>query len=138
MARIHAASFERPWDEATFATLLSQPGVRAAARDGGFILIRAVADEAEILTLAVAPDARRRGVGQALVEAGAALARMQGASAMHLEVAEDNVAALGLYRRTGFAETGRRPRYYPRETGPAADALILSRNLADALPTVTG
>ena len=96
-----------------------------------FILIRAVLDEAEILTLAVRPEARRKGYARGLVEAAAALARAAGVCQLYLEVAEDNAAALALYRATGFVEVGRRPGYYARVGGPDVAALLLALKLAD-------
>jgi ribosomal-protein-alanine N-acetyltransferase len=131
MADIHASAFERPWDAATFETLCGQPGVAALGDADGFILIRTVVDEAEILTLAIRPEARRRGTGSRLVAAAAQAAREQGAVSLHLEVADDNAAALALYVRAGFVETGRRAGYYPREGRPTAAALLLTLKLAD-------
>lgn len=131
LAEIHAEAFDAPWRAEEFAALCSQSGVRAlCAGAEGFILLRTVADEAEILTLAVRPAARRSGLGRALVAAGAAEALRAGARSLYLEVAQDNTAALALYHRAGFAEAGRRPGYYRRVDGPAADALILVRKLA--------
>ena len=101
---------------------------------GGFILVRTVADEAEILTLAVRPADRRRGIAAGLVARGASVAAAQGASRLFLEVAEDNDAARGLYERAGFVEAGRRPRYYARADGSRTDALILTLNLSGRLP----
>jgi len=129
MAQVHAAAFERPWDAAAFAILLAQPGVEALGDAEGFVLIRMVVDEAEILTLAVAPGARRQGYGRALVEAAAARALAMGAERLFLEVAEDNAPAQDLYRAAGFTEAGRRPGYYARPDGPDAAALLLARNL---------
>lgn len=129
LAELHRSCFAAPWSETEFAALLGQPGVVAAAEAEGFILIRVAADEAEILTLAVRPDARRRGLGRRLVEAGARAAAGRGAARLFLEVAEDNVAARALYGAAGFVEAGRRRAYYPRPEGPAADALILARAL---------
>lgn len=134
LAALHASAFAAPWDAKAFADLLGQPGVFADVAADGFILIRAVADEAEILTLAVRPEARRRGVGARLVEAGADRAAGMGARRLFLEVAEDNAAARGLYARCGFAETGRRKGYYPAEDGGRTDALILALNLTARLP----
>ena len=131
MADIHASAFERPWDAATFDSLCGQPGVAALGDTDGFILIRTVADEAEILTLAVRPETRRQGTGARLVAAGSQAAREQGAVSLHLEVADDNAAALALYGGAGFVETGRRPGYYPREGRPAAAALLLTLKLED-------
>ena len=130
LCEIHATAFERPWDEATFENLCRQAGVLAIGDRDGFVLIRTVADEAEILTLAVRPEARRRGLGADLVRRGADAARARGAMKLHLEVAEDNAAALALYRRSGFVEAGRRKDYYPRPDRPSAAALLLSLNLS--------
>lgn len=131
LASIHAVAFERPWDATAFASLLDQAGVMTLGDADGFILIRTVLDEAEILTLAVRPEARRKGYARALVEAAAAQASEAGAERLHLEVAEDNRAALALYLATGFVEVGRRPGYYARRESPDAAALLLARKLAD-------
>lgn len=129
MAEVHATAFDRPWDAQAFESLCGQAGVLALGDTSGFILIRTAVDEAEILTLAVRPADRRRGRGADLVRTGAEAARARGAARLFLEVAEDNAAALGLYRAAGFTEDGRRRGYYPRPGGPAADALLLSLKL---------
>ncbi len=134
LARIHAAAFSAPWDAAAFEVLLDQTGVFVIEEPDGFILIRAVADEAEILTLAVRPEARRQGLGARLVRHGATAAAGLGATRLFLEVADDNAAALALYIRGGFAEVGRRPGYYARPDGGRQDALILALNLPATLP----
>jgi ribosomal-protein-alanine N-acetyltransferase len=129
LARLHAAAFATPWDESAFGALLAQSGVFAEADEDGFILCRVVADEAEILTVAVHPDARRGGVGTRLVRAAARRASAGGAARLFLEVADDNVAARALYDRAGFVVAGRRKGYYARDNGPRADALIMSLDL---------
>ncbi len=134
LAAIHAAAFDAPWDAAAFESLLGQAGVIVLEQPGGFILLRAVADEAEILTLAVRPSARRQGLGARLVSEGAASAAARGATRLFLEVAGDNAAALALYTGAGFAEVGRRPGYYARSGGDRQDALLLALNLTAALP----
>ena len=128
LARLHATAFEASWDEAAFADLLAQAGAFGLATDDGFILCRTVVDEAEILTLAVRPEARGQSLGLKLVSAAAELAKASGAVSLFLEVAEDNRAARALYRRAGFAEAGRRKAYYKTAKGPV-DALILVLNL---------
>lgn len=133
LAGVHALAFDDPWSAADLAALLASPGVFAlAARDegdlAGFVLCRVAADEAEILTIATAPARRRQGVGRALLEAAAGTASAGGAETVFLEVAEDNAAALGLYRAAGFAPVGRRKGYYSRGAG-AIDALVLRRDL---------
>jgi ribosomal-protein-alanine N-acetyltransferase len=128
MAAIHATCFPtgEAWDATVMAAELGQPGVFGFIdEEGGLILARTAADEAEILTLAVAPLARRRGIGRALVEAAAAHACAMGADRFCLEVSTTNQAAQALYRAAGFVPVGRRLRYYP----DGADALILSRGL---------
>ena len=94
LAAIHTSAFPAPWDAAAFEALLDQPGVLVIEDSEGFILLRAVADEAEVLTLAVRPEARRRGLGARLVREGGAAAAARGATRVFLEVADDNTAAL--------------------------------------------
>ena len=135
LAALHAEAFDAPWDAAAFATLLDQPGVFAIGNDDGFILCRIVVDEAEILTLAVRPAARRGGVGRRLTEAAADLAATGGAETLFLEVAEDNPAAIALYLAAGFEATGRRRGYYARPDGGRCDARLFSLKLIGRLPT---
>ncbi|HYC98924.1 GNAT family N-acetyltransferase [Brevundimonas sp.] len=138
LAAIHAAAFagphDAPWSEAAFTALLEQPGVFPVEATDGFILMRTVADEAEILTLAVRPAARRAGLGGRLVGEGVRAAAARGAVRVFLEVAEDNAAARALYARAGFTEAGRRPGYYAGADGGRRDALLLALNLATPLP----
>lgn len=134
LAAIHAEAFETPWDAASLSALLASPGVFVVAEADGFILIRAVADEAEILTLAVRPPARRGGLGARLVEAAVVRAAALGVERMFLEVAEDNAAARALYARAGFHEAGRRRGYYARADGSREDALVLALNFPRPLP----
>jgi ribosomal-protein-alanine N-acetyltransferase len=133
LAVVHARAFDHGWRAEEIAALIRSPGglglcVREADTVLGFVLVRAIAGQAEILTLAVEPAARRRGIARALITAAMAAARAAGAEAMFLEVAADNAAALGLYAAAGFADVGVRPGYYRRETG-AADARVLRRDL---------
>lgn len=131
LAAIHAEAFAAPWDEAALTELLTSPGVFAVAEEDGFILIRVVLDEAEILTLAVRPSARRAGLGVRLVEAAVMRAAALGAERMFLEVAEGNVAARALYARSGFVEMGRRRGYYSHTDGRREDALTLVLNFPE-------
>ncbi|WP_439470421.1 GNAT family N-acetyltransferase [Brevundimonas sp.] len=134
LAALHATAFDAPWTAAAFAGLLDQFGVFAVESPDGFILMRAIADEAEILTLAVRPEARGRGQGARLVADGAAGASARGADQVFLEVAEDNAPARRLYLRAGFVETGRRPGYYSRPDGSRVAALLFTLNLSARLP----
>lgn len=133
LAEVHTACFPDGWSEDAFITILSMPttfGFALRKSDGSavvaFILCRRAADEAEILTLAVAPPFRRRGLARHLLQTTKAAAAAMGATRVHLEVAADNVAAGALYRGTGFAETGRRGAYYRRAGGKAVDAVLLA------------
>lgn len=128
LAALHGLAFPpgQAWGADAIGLMLGMPGGFGFWRPAeGFVLARVAADESEILTLAVVPPARRRGLGAALMQAAFAAARARGATAMFLEVAETNPAARGLYEGLGFAAAGRRRRYY--EDG--ADALVLRRAL---------
>lgn len=133
LAALHASSFSEPWSAAEIAELLAGPGGFGWVADGdapeGFILARAIAGEAEILTVAVSPSLRRQGLGARLVDAAAQTAVEAGADALFLEVAVDNTAGLALYDRCGFARAGFRPGYYRRASGPPIDAFVLRRDL---------
>jgi ribosomal-protein-alanine N-acetyltransferase len=127
LAAIHAASFTnpRPWSGAEIAALLADRMTFLVGNDHGFALGRAVADEAELLTLAVAPEHRRHGIGTSLLADFLAEARERGAVTVFLEVAADNEAALALYRRHGFSEAGRRRGYYRDSPAGAVDAIVM-------------
>ena len=138
VAALQQACFpEDPWDEASVATLTAPPaGFAVIALDGqdqpvGFVMARVAAEDAEILAIGVLPQARRGGVGRLLVEAALAGCRDLGATALFLEVAEDNQAAWTLYKACGFFSVGRRPGYYKRPDGRVA-ALVLRCNLDGA------
>jgi len=125
---------DEPWDAAAFARILALSGVFGylacpGAEPAGFILARDLGAEAEVLTFGVLPEARRRGIGRALIEAVVGETRRRGVASIVLEVAADNGAARRLYAGCGFLQVGRRPRYY-RRAGTAVDALILRRGIA--------
>jgi [ribosomal protein S18]-alanine N-acetyltransferase len=129
LAAIHAASFPagQAWGADAIGLQLALPGSFGLLDlRGGMLLGRAAGDEAEVLTLAVAPAMRRRGIGANLLQEAKAQAVTRGADAIFLEVAADNAAALALYRREGFAEVGRRRRYY----ADASDALLMRVTLS--------
>ncbi len=138
LARLHAKLFPPGWDEAAFRGFLSDKAVFGFGfRDPklyGFILCRVAADEAEMLTLGVAPAQRRRGAGRALVALAMTEAERRGARQMFLEVGEDNAPARALYESLGFIGVGRRERYYRRGVGGTAEegaALVLRCELCD-------
>jgi len=129
LAAIHAESFDAPWSAQALAELLATPGTFALHLDGGFIVVRVGADEAEILTLAVSRAKRSSGVGANLVRSAAVHAAQHGAKRLFLEVASANKAAQRLYGGLGFGEVGRRRDYYALGSGKFDDALILRCNL---------
>ena len=133
MAALHAAALPPGWSAASIADLMQSPGTETLVfRDGpviGMVMVRTAADEAEILTIAVAAEARRRGTGRALLAAAARGALTQGATRLHLEVASNNETARKFYADAGFIQTGRRACYYP----DGADALLLSHLLLGTL-----
>lgn len=123
MAAIHTASFPpgARWGASAMTLQLMLPGTFGFLEPDGFVLARVAADEAEILTLAVIPTARRTGLASRLLRAALVRAASEGALRMLLEVAEDNVAGRALYARMGFEQVGRRRGYY----GAGTDALVL-------------
>lgn len=135
LAAAHARAFDNSWSAPDIMGLMSAMGGFALLAETeevgvvGFILGRAIGGEAEILTLVTAPDHRRQGVGEALVEVLVEQARTRGADAVYLEVAEDNQAARGLYWKCGFEPAGLRRAYYARGGARPVDALVLRRAL---------
>ncbi len=128
MAVIHAAAFapKDAWSADVFALQLGLPGVYGLLHPaGGMILVRVAADEAEVLTLAVMPAARRDGIATKLLSEATKLAASLGAATIFLEVSVANIAALRLYTGFGFHRAGRRPRYY----SDMSDALVLRLDL---------
>ncbi len=126
LAALHAACFTvpRPWTSAEFASLLASPTVVAITTTHGFALGRVTADEAELLTIAVHPDARRQGTGRKLLSDLIDRIAARGATALFLEVSAENDSAIALYRAAGFAEAGRREAYYS-DGRRRIDALVL-------------
>jgi ribosomal-protein-alanine N-acetyltransferase len=134
-AQLHAAAFRRGWSEDEVERLLLDPRVVAhRAMHGrelaGFILSRMAADEAEILSVAVAGRRRGRGIARLLLDLHLRRLAGLGVRAVFLEVEEGNAAARRLYDRAGFGEVGRRPGYYPQAGGASLAALVLRRDLA--------
>jgi len=123
------------WTRSQCAGILPMSGVSLTlARDGddgrplGFSLVRAVADEAELLLLAVLPKFQRRGIARRLLEQFIQRADAGGAKRVHLEVRDGN-PAVGMYRAAGFETAGRRRHYYRGNDGDRFDALTLARDL---------
>ncbi len=135
-ARIHAGGFAHPWSEEDIAALLSSGAtIGSAALDPatgrlrGFAISRVAANEAEVLTIAVDPSCRARGVGRELLREHLARATLAGARAIFLEVDAANAAAIALYARFRFEKVGQRVGYYRRPNGKPAMALVMRRDL---------
>lgn len=129
MTSAFSPSFGEAWTRSQCAGILPMSGVTltiAECENGpaGFSLVRSVADEAELLLLAVSSEEQRRGIGQALLDHFIDEARDRGASKLHLEVRDGN-QAMGLYRSAGFIPAGRRRNYYHGPGGEAFDAVTL-------------
>ena len=133
LADLHARAFAFAWNEPAMKGLFDGLGVFALVAEeedlDGFILVRVVADETEILSIAVSPDRRQRGLASRLLEQACHRATGQGAARIFLEVAAANLPARKLYEKYGFREVGQRKGYY--EDGD--DALVLSAVLPLAM-----
>ncbi|MEN8160877.1 MAG: GNAT family N-acetyltransferase [Myxococcota bacterium] len=128
LASLAAAALPEPWCEAGFRAQLARPEARvwlarAGAEPVGFLAAHRVLDELQILALAVAAPARRRGTGRGLLER--ALASEPDAREVHLEVRSNDAAAQVFYARQGFLPVGRRPAFYP----DGVDAVLMRRTL---------
>ena len=132
LATLHAICFTtpRPWRAAEFETMLARPGTFLLAEPQGFAMGQTAGAEAELLTLAVAPEARRNGLGRSLLDGFHAEAARRGATTTLLEVAASNAPALALYTASGYSEIGRRRAYYRAPDGTRLDALVLTRPLS--------
>lgn len=130
MADIHAQSFFKSWDEPEMkAHIQTDMGFGFGRPLEGFIILRAAADQAEILTVAVDPALRRQGIARALLDISETELVDNGVDTLFLEVAEDNPAAIAFYKSAGFEPIGRRPSYYTREIGRVA-AITFRKRLA--------
>ena len=127
--------FGEAWTRSQLGGILPMAGVALIlARDSedgdaiGFSLFRTMADESELLLIAVMPDAQGRGVGRLLLDDFLDRARNDGVVRVHLEVREGN-SAVSLYRTAGFSPVGRRRNYYHAPDGHRFDAVTLAYQL---------
>ena len=123
-------SLPKPWSEEIWREELSSAfGLYMVLAEGGdlsgHVGLKLIFDEVHVMTLAVRPERRRQGLGQALVEAALADPASTSARRVYLEVRPSNLAARALYSSLGFTETGVRPRYYGDE-----DALLMTLDFA--------
>ena len=131
LAALHAAAFtqSRPWSEREFADLLASPFCFVVGDATGFALGRVIAGEAELLTIATHPDARRQGRGRHWLEAFETEAKDRQATEAFLEVAADNTPAIALYLSAGYEDRALRSGYYKRPDGRHADAHVMAKPL---------
>jgi ribosomal-protein-alanine N-acetyltransferase len=136
LAEIHEASFANPWSADDIAAMTKQPGVvclvsREMAPRGrhvrGFALLRRAADEAEVLTIAVEPEKRKKGFGRKLLEEAMRRLFREHAKAVFLEVDETNAGAIALYRSLGFSTIATREGYYRDRPGAVPRTALVMR-----------
>jgi [ribosomal protein S18]-alanine N-acetyltransferase len=135
LAQLHGASFHRGWGEGEFESMLAERNtlvhrLRMGRKVIGFAVSRMAADEAEILSIALAPSHRGRGLSRNLLLTHLGHLAGRGVRTVHLEVEENNQAARRLYDGTGFTVTGRRERYYQQPGGEQLNAVLMRRDLS--------
>jgi len=139
LSELHGGAFRRMWGEEEIAALLRDEHMIALVarrssllsthRPVGFVIARHVADEAEVLTIAVAPRQRRRGIARQLMENLLRRLYAERIGELFLEVDTGNIAAVALYRGLGFREVGKREGYYQGDSGERNAALVMRRDL---------
>jgi len=134
-ATLHKQSFFKEWDTIVFEEFVKSPivfGLKVEEKNNlcGYILWREVKEEAEILTLVVAPLSRQKGWGSILLETLFTTLKNKGIKHLFIEVAEDNEAAIPFYNKHGFTFCGKRPHYYARDNGRYICALNFFKDLA--------
>ena len=124
LANLHAKCFpHKPWTAADFADL-KKSGCEIIASQNGFIVYRQTLDEAELITIGVAPDARRGGIAAAMLGIMEGELKKNGVKSIFLEVAQDNTPARNLYQQNGYKEIGVLPKYYD-----GVDAVMMKKEL---------
>jgi ribosomal-protein-alanine N-acetyltransferase len=135
LSQLHGESFHRGWGEGEFEQMLSERNtlvhrLRQGRKIIGFAVSRMAADEAEILSIAVAASHRGRGLSRDLLLTHLGHLAGHGVRTVFLEVEENNAPARRLYERMGFAGAGRRERYYQQSGGEQLNALLMRRDLS--------
>ncbi|HRJ69369.1 MAG TPA: ribosomal protein S18-alanine N-acetyltransferase, partial [Beijerinckiaceae bacterium] len=133
LSLIHAQGFAHPWSAMTIESMLAERTIAshviAASSPEGFIIARCVADEAEIITVAVARASRGKGYGRRLLDASLDELVRRRVRRVFLEVEAENAAAIHLYRQAGFERIGQRRGYYRQADGSRRDAVTMALNL---------
>ena len=130
VAAVEQAAFTFPWSRGNFEDSLKSGHLGMVLRDGGnevagYLILMPVVDEMHLLNVTVAPAWQRQGLGRWLLRLATALTLVHGFGSLLLEVRPSNIGAIALYHRVGFAEIGRRKRYYPAENNTREDALVM-------------
>ena len=134
LSHLHRASFHRGWGTDEFEQILIERNalahrLRLGKSTIGFIVSRSAADEAEILSVAVAPKYRGRGFSRDLLRTHLGYLAAREIRTVFLEVEENNRPARALYERAGFSTVGRRERYYKDSSGQDLNAIVMRRDL---------
>lgn len=154
-ARLHCRCFDDGWSAETLKDLCHVVGTIAVTAQNaprpkpdatddasdsdliGMAIVRTVLDQADLLTIGVSPDHRQRGLGALLLQAAEAGARRFGAEALFLEVAEDNAAAIAMYRKAGYIVAGLRPNYYQAENARGTAVIMQKALTAEEMSRTT-
>ena len=124
IANLHKLCFpNKPWSASDFADL-KKSGCEIIVSQNGFAVWRNVADESEIITIGVAPDARRNGIASAMLAIIEKNIKNRGVKKIFLEVASTNIAGQKLYENNGYKVVGTRPKYYD-----GIDAILMAKDL---------
>jgi len=124
LANLHKLCFpHRPWSANDFCDL-KKSGCEIVASENGFIVWRTVVDTAEIITIGVHPDARDTGIATAMLGLLENEVKKLGVKKIFLDVSVENIAAINLYKKCGFIENGRRPKYYD-----GIDAILMEKEI---------
>lgn len=124
IADLHKLCFpHKPWTVADFADL-KKSGCEIVASENGFIVWRSVLDMAEIITIGVHPDARGNGIAMAMLGILEHEGKKAGVKKIFLDVSAENTAAINLYKKCGFTQNGRRPKYYD-----GIDAILMEKEI---------
>lgn len=130
VAAVEQTAFTFPWSRGNFEDSLKSGHLGIVLRDGGnevagYLILMPVVDEMHLLNVTIAPVWQRQGLGCWLLRLAVALTLAHGFGSLLLEVRPSNTGAIALYRRVGFAEIGRRKRYYPAENNTREDAVVM-------------
>ena len=133
IAALERECFSDPWSESSIASELhSEWSLWLVDEEDGQVVAyvgsQSAPPDADVMNVAVAPSHRRQGRGEALMLALMDALRALSRESLSLEVRQSNAPALALYRRLGFVQVGKRPKYYHN---PVEDALILRKELVE-------